>query len=387
MDKGKIPLIVLVILFLGSAFFAFRFYAESQNLTQKNQALIQENKDISRMLEKYKTDYRDLSAKNKELAGRVKDIKEELDRIERERNDFRARYEEISRERESLIEEVKKLKAVRVERPSIAPEEVSDAYWQDIVQQKAEFQFQVEELTAQLKEQLSKTQALENKNEELTAQLRQLQKTKAELERQINFNSRTIDILTKDLVREKEDKNAILKEIDELKAENVTLAREAKLAKGIRKDLEKALAKNEDTKLILERKVKDMETILREKAVEMEALQRQLSQVITSAKEVMPRQTKAVELPPIVVKSETKPSLPSTLLEGKVLAVNEKERFVIVDLGKSSGLKPGDIFSVIRNEEKIAFLEIIETRQDISACDIKEVKRRIREGDIVRFNP
>jgi len=385
MGKTTVVLIILVVLFLGSAFLAFNYYTQAQRLFQEKQVLIQENKELNRDLEKYRNENRNLLSKNRELSSRLVKIQEDLDRLERERNEYKTKYEEISEERETLIEEIKKLKQVRVEKPTYEVGEVSDEYWQDVLRRKAELQAQVEELLSQLKEKDSQTKDLERKNEELLAKVSSLEKTKEELERKINFNARTIEILTKDLVREREDKKSILEEIDKLKEENISLARELKLTKKIREDLEKELSQVQDEKEILERKVKDMEVTLRDKALEMDTLQKQLSQAISSAKEVMPKEAKAVELPPIVVKTETKPTLPTTILEGKILAVNEKESFVIIDLGSSSGIKPGDRFSVVREGDIIGSLEVIETRQDISACDIKSSRERLKEGDIVRF--
>lgn len=387
MDKSKVVLIILAVLFLGSAFLAFNFYTQAQRLLQEKQGLIQDNKELSRRLDKYRKDNRELSSKNRELSSRVREIEEELDRIEKERDGYRRKYEEASREKDSLVEEIKRLKQGRVERPAVPSEKVSDEYWQDVLQKKAELQIKVEDLTSQLKEKISQLAELQRKNEDLLKKSPELEKEKEELEKKLIYNERTIEILTKDLVREREDRKAALEEIEKLKEENISLKRDLELVKKIRGDLEEKLAKTQDEKQILERKVKDMETILKDKALEMDALQKQLSQVISSAKEVMPKEAKAVELPPIVVKSSAQPNLPTTILEGKILVVNEKENFVIIDLGASSGIKPGNKFSVIRQGNLIGSLEVIETRQDISACDIKSSKERLKEGDIVRFSP
>jgi len=387
MEKNKVILVILIILFLGSGFLAFNYYNQAQRLFQEKQTLIRKNRELSKDLDRYKGENQRLISKNKELSLRLERIEGELDRIEKERDEYKRKYEDIKEERESLVEELKKLKQVRVERPSPVKGEVSDEYWQDVLQKKAEFQAQVEELLSELKEKDAQVKSLKMKNEELVSKISSLEKRKKELERKLNFNSRTIEILTKDLVREREDRKSILEEIRKLKEENISLDRELTLTKKMRADLEKTLSKLQDEKQILERKVKDMETTLREKALEMSALQKQLSQAISSAKEVMPEESKAVELPPIVVKPETKPSLPTTTLEGKILAVNEKEKFVIIDLGSSSGIKPGNKFSVVRRGKEIGSLEVIETRQDISACDIKIAKQRLKEGDIVKFTP
>ena len=88
-----------------------------------------------------------------------------------------------------------------------------------------------------------------------------------------------------------------------------------------------------------------------------------------------------MELPPIIVKSTT--AVKS--LQGEVLAVNKKDNFVIIDLGTSSGIKPGFKFNVLRLGNVIGTIEIVEVRTEISAANIKEVSSgySIHEGDKV----
>ncbi|MBN2119879.1 MAG: hypothetical protein JW734_02330 [Candidatus Omnitrophica bacterium] len=394
MDKSKVPIIILVLLFLGSTFFTFRFYTESQNLFKEKEKLVKDNEDLARLAEKYKDENKSLLSKNKDLSSRLEDIQAALDRVEKEGSSYKKKYEEISAERDMLIEQIKKVpieRAAEMRRPSVVKDDTSasdDAYWQDILQKKAELQIAAEDLASKLKEAQAKALELSRNNENLSSQINDLTKAREELERKINFNTRTIEILTKDLVREREDRKEMIEEINKLKSENISLARDLKLAQSQGVDLEQKLSRTSQEKQILAGKVNNIETILKEKALEIDSLQRDLSQTISSAKEVMPRkETKAVELPPIVVKSEAKPSVSVPLLQGKVLAVNEKEKFVIVDLGASSGIKPGDRFLVLKDGNKLASLEVIETRQDIAACDILDMIGSIREGDIVSLNP
>ena len=72
-------------------------------------------------------------------------------------------------------------------------------------------------------------------------------------------------------------------------------------------------------------------------------------------------------------------------LRGEVIAVNKEEKFVVVDIGEASGVRPGTLLKVMRGDSEIATLEVIETRREISAADVKEVAGGVtlREGDIV----
>ena len=105
----------------------------------------------------------------------------------------------------------------------------------------------------------------------------------------------------------------------------------------------------------------------------------------TDAKEVSTKDSKVVQLQPIVVKAaEETPKKPAAAA-GQVLAINEENNFVIIDLGEDSGVKVGQTFNVYRNNQQIATLEVIQTRKEISAADIKNLSSgsKIKVGDMV----
>ena len=74
----------------------------------------------------------------------------------------------------------------------------------------------------------------------------------------------------------------------------------------------------------------------------------------------------------------------STVAGGKVLAINRDSNFVIVDIGEDAGVKIGDTFRVYRDDKSVADLEVIQTRKNIAACDIKVEMSPIKIGDSIR---
>ena len=96
----------------------------------------------------------------------------------------------------------------------------------------------------------------------------------------------------------------------------------------------------------------------------------------------------SVELPAIVVKPSSSVNRQNSSVQenivGKILAVNRDNNFVIVDLGQNSGIKTGDKLQVYREDKNIGFIEVIQVRKDISACDIKRESAPVKVGDIVR---
>jgi len=82
---------------------------------------------------------------------------------------------------------------------------------------------------------------------------------------------------------------------------------------------------------------------------------------------------------------EQKPLPQSTVLEGKILSVDTQYDFVIIDLGKNSGVKTKDRFYVIRRERWIGEIEIEEVYKNMSLANIVSDKtvRNLRRNDKV----
>ena len=133
----------------------------------------------------------------------------------------------------------------------------------------------------------------------------------------------------------------------------------------------------------------------------MEKTKQVLEGAVAGAKQVA-RKTKpfAIQLSPIVVKAEQqapvetfeapKLSRPEVLekesfeLTGQVITVNSRHRFVVIDIGRDDGVKKGMNFAVYRKGEKVGKIEVIETRKNIAACDIREMSARsLRVNDSV----
>ncbi len=62
------------------------------------------------------------------------------------------------------------------------------------------------------------------------------------------------------------------------------------------------------------------------------------------------------------------PSIP----DGRILSVNEPNQFVVISLGEKEGVKRGTQFKVLRGDQEVGLIEVIETRPHIAAADIKE---------------
>ena len=95
-----------------------------------------------------------------------------------------------------------------------------------------------------------------------------------------------------------------------------------------------------------------------------------------------------VELPPIIVRPKPSAAMGANATviaySAKIMAINREDNFVVVDTGKSSGIKIGDRLKVARQGKEIGWLAVIEIRDTISACDIKQESQAFKVGDLVK---
>jgi len=387
MDKTKIPLLVLLLALIGVGAFSWMLHTEKQQLATENTQLQEDIRGRIEQLNSLKSKYKRTNDENKRLAQRSKTMQEQLTRLEGERNSLASKYETIVKENEALLERLKSKPSVMVESyaPEAAGEQPSGDYWADVVQEKAALQAKLEQMQRGLFDLEKEMTNLEKDNKELSIKVDELKRDKGSLDRSIAFKERSLEIMSKDLVSEREARRKVEEELGQLRGDNIRIKREFVMVNKTKARLENQLGDVAQKKVALERKLSEIEYILREKSLEMITLQEQLSSVVRGAKQISRSDSAAVELPPIVVKPEAKSSVPLGRLSGEIIAVNQREKFVIIDLGDISGVRPGLKFSITRDGQKVGVIEVVETRREISAGDIKELRSgvSIKEGDKV----
>ncbi|MFH1782198.1 MAG: hypothetical protein ABH848_01110 [Candidatus Omnitrophota bacterium] len=106
---------------------------------------------------------------------------------------------------------------------------------------------------------------------------------------------------------------------------------------------------------------------------------------------------KEVDLPPIILQREGSESSGNIISayksireegtgKGRVVTINRDHKFVVIDIGEDNRVKVGDRFNVYKGRKLAGLIEVIQARQKIAACDIKdEIKElKIEVGDKVR---
>ncbi|MCF7907952.1 MAG: hypothetical protein K9L86_03650 [Candidatus Omnitrophica bacterium] len=391
MDKSKIIPIILLIFILGIGFIAYTFYQQSQELGKKNQDLTKENSALIQEKEDLKEQYNTQRERNNALEERQSAMNAELSRLENERDSFQTKLAEVTQERDLLVEKLSSKptqsssssSSVQSFSPStVSGGQLSEDHWADFVKEKASLEAKVGTLNKVLLDAKSKISELDKDNKELSIKIDQLNKTRERLDEEVRFKERTLRVLSMDLVSEREERASAVTELRKLRSENISLKREIVLSNKEKMNLQSTLRGALDRKESLESRISDAENVLKEKSLAFGELQEQLEHAIIGSKRITASESASVQLPPIVVKPEA-PGLRG--LRGEVIAVNKEEKFIVVDIGEASGLRPGALLKVMRGDREIATLEVIETRREISAADIKEVVggTTIQEGDIV----
>ncbi len=288
--------------------------------------------------------------------------------IELERNTLRNENEILARKLEEIARERRQLQ----EKVNVLSNDLNKTS-----QEKQDIQRQYELLVKERDDLIEKAKTLQKNNEQLRGDLSNLTREKQRLGQRLEDDLAPLI-----------DQNAQLKQ----QLDNLNI---------LKSKLEVELGQLKGEKSDFQRKLNEIDSFLEQSLTEPKylSLKEQLDIIRsggtpeTRAPETQTAQPEkeSVELPPIVVKPQTQAETPRRSKKsipvkpkGTVLEINRENNFVVIDLGQDSGIKLGDTFKVYREDKTVATLEVIQARQSISACDIKEEIRPIEAGDIVR---
>ncbi|MFC1631334.1 hypothetical protein ACFL1I_00135 [Candidatus Omnitrophota bacterium] len=388
--KIKILLIFLgIVSLLGLALAVWIYFSAQTNINRyvQEQAKFTERNDY---LEQQ------LNAMQGEI-NRWKDKSEStlasLNRLGKEHTVLKNRYDTLVEERKTLLTEQEqlnqqllRLKRSQAQPPSLSPRlaqpaapttETSDEFLSSLLEERAILQVEVEGL---------KQQVIDLETEVRPAQRKasRLEEEQGDLVSKVEAGEKVSTVLSKDLWQEKKRNQSLQKEISNVEQRlQQVISEKDKLADELDKvqqALEQRLFQLDKTKEVLQGAVAG-------------------ARKVTSLAEPI-----SIELSPIVVKAEertsAKPSSPIKTasrqiavpvaretfeLAGRVIKVNSRYKFVVIDIGQVDGVKKGMSFEVFRNDQKVGQIKVIETRQNIAACDVKELKAKgFQLNDLVR---
>jgi chromosome segregation ATPase len=388
MDKTKIIAIVFLVIVLGLTGITLKIIGDKNALTKERDELVKQNKNLNDKNDELQGRYNELERKSQEKDDHIQKMQEELDRLTNQKADLQRQRDDLTRQRDELVEKLKEkpketqqaqVKAEGVSGGGFTP--LSEEYWADFVKAKAALQVQLEELNKQYNDAKIKIVDLEKVNKDLSLKIDEVTKERDRLDRDMRIKEREMNNVSRDLVGEREARRISMEELIKLRGENVGLKRELGLLNKEKAQLQTNIKDIVEKKNALEQKISGVENIMKAKSLELDELQRDLTTTIKGKPEEMTRESASVELPPIVVK----PGIGGKGVRGEVLAVNPQEKFVVVNLGENASITPGSLLRVMRGSREIGTIEVVETRKEISAADIKEMTEgfSIQEGDAV----
>jgi len=402
-SKIKILLVGLAVVCAISLVIAFQLNAVTKTLrnqlSSEEQAFAQEKQSLNRQLAA-------LLESKKKLDVELGDLRAKFDSLKKYKDGLQGKFELVTKERASLVEkvqdmasqkkkleeEVVKLKQSGADTSATAPISAGgvskdDAYWATVLRDKASLEIKVASLEKELSDVQLKTSTAMEEGRKLDLQLKTVTEARGDLDRRIVYNEKLAETLSEDLVREKRDKKAIVDQLENLRRENFELKTRL-MAMGDKKvSLEGKLVDLQQEREILSKRLAELDQILQDRVDQIIQVKDDIKAVRSEAKEANTKDSRVVSLQPIVVKASEKASSNKNkpASAGQVLAINEENNFVIVDMGEDDGAKVGQALTIFRNSQKVATVEVIQTRKEISAADIKSVTAgsKIKIGDMV----
>ncbi|MFC1708600.1 hypothetical protein ACFL2J_00875 [Candidatus Omnitrophota bacterium] len=364
---------------------------ENEKLTKDLAAAFAKNKAVAKGV-------RETEAKGKELQVKIDRLKERLDLTASERdsfidkiqsliNDKRKVQEELDKER-ARVESREQEKEKKEEEATLAtiysPTSSQEAFWADVLRQKADAELELEGVRAQLREITYRADELSRQKSTIEMELKSTNDVKEDLERQTSYNEKLAKALSEDLVREKNDKEALMSQLDSLRGDNMGMRSRIKDLENTKTTLYKKIDNLEQERNALKGRLVQTESVVIKRVDEIVKIKRDLDKFQAKDTSRVVSGSRTVELSPIVVVG--KQDVDKSVLTGRVLSVNKENKFVIIDLSQGSGVSVNDKFNVYRNNKYIASIVVIQMRKDISAADILEsaVGQEIKVGDIAR---
>jgi DNA repair exonuclease SbcCD ATPase subunit len=404
-NKIKILLISLASLCALALIIAFQLNAVNKSLraqfSLKESEFQNEKQSLNQQLAST------LEAKKK-LDAQLADLRGKFDVLTKEHEGVKGKFDLVTKERATLVEKVQDLAKQKKElelevaglkksgatmedtqavaAPAPGASAADDAYWANILREKAALEIQVKNLTTQLSDAQLKVGKAMEEGRKLELEIKTLSETKGDLERRITYNEKLAETLSEDLVREKRDKKAIAEQAMNLRTENFELKARLMALGDKKTSLETRLVDLQQEREVLSKRLSELDSILQDRVDQIIQVKDDIKNVRAQAKEASAKDSRVVQLQPIVVKAQEGGSSGKKLpAAGQVLALNEENNFVITDLGEDDGVKVGQTFSIYRGTQKIASVEVIQTRKEISAADIKNVNSgaKIKIGDMV----
>ena len=372
--------ILIVMMFLG---------LKVKSLERERQDLQNQNTDLTQQVST-------LNADNAGLKGKIGELTKAIDEGNAQRAHIQQEFDKLVQERDALAQEIGKLKEAQqtpqaeASAPAPAPT-LSDAYLAGILKQKADLEVQVSMMRDTLKNLKAANDQLTLEKNNLVFEVNNMSRETQDIQHASNYNQKMVDTLTQELAREKTDKLEIAKRFKAVNADNRQLRQQIQSLGERRLSLEKKLSDMQSKNAALESSLASMELYVKQQMFQMDDA-RESSKAGTGPQPQADKRIgtsgrkEAIQLPPIVVRPQQQAAGAAADFgkQARIISVDRDNNFVVVNLGQAHELKTGDTLNVYRDGQQVGSVQVIQTRDRIAACDIKDEDTPLRVGDLIK---
>jgi uncharacterized protein (DUF3084 family) len=382
MDKTLRSILwVLVGLVVLSSFSTAWFFLAKEKLYNEYTSLEELFKNT---MEKLNSELAVANREKTELKTKLDAIEGQFKALESRHSGLKSEHESAVSERDSLKRELASIKNAKAFLEKRLKEMESDIFVAALLKEKVSLQVEVERLRNAMAPKEMEIEKLKGENLDRDVKLSKLQQEKDLAEQRLKDTERVAQILSSDLLKEKELSRGERSILDKTAMENNSL--KAKIAElgEIAEEYNNLLVDKENMKAMISRLENSIALKDREIDRVKVALEEREGQGQGIRAEAYHR-PEEVDLPPIVLNTQpqrtaklTTPSLErigeDSGVRGRVVTVNKEHNFVVIDLGRQNGIDIGTTFNVYRGEMLLGSIEVIQARDRIAAADIKDIK-------------
>jgi hypothetical protein len=359
---------ILVLLVVLSSFSTGWFFIAKERLYDEYVTL----EDLFRInMKRLNRQLSSLDKENRELRSRVETVGRELDIFEARNRHLESQYRTLLSEKDDLDKELARVKKGKFFIEKELKDMRSDRFLSGLLKEKVALEVELKRFKDELGPKDLEIERLRQESKDLDFRFSRSEEKKEALEQKLKDSTRVAEILSRDLLKEKDRTRRDRDEAGDMRVEN-------RLLKAKMVDLEKDLAyKNQEIdklKLAFEHKRRDVSEF-RAEAYHAPG-EVELPRIILEGQDY--GRDSRISSP--LERMEKRPGL-----QGRIVTVNREHNFVVIDLGSNDGIDKGTRFDVYRGDKAFGSIEVMQTRKGISACDIRDIRGgfQTRVDDIV----
>ncbi|MDP2911123.1 MAG: hypothetical protein Q8N76_02175, partial [Candidatus Omnitrophota bacterium] len=339
-------------------------------------------------MEKLNTEITVVNQEKTELRSKLSAIERKLNTLEASHTTLKSEHEIAVSERDDLRREVASVKKVKVFLEKRLKEMESDMFVANLLKEKIGLEVEIERFKNEAAPKDQEVSMLKAQTADRDLKMAKLQEEKNAIERKLRNSEQVAQILSSDILKEKDLNKEDMAMSEKIAMENNALKSRVSEFEEIAKEYNSLLTEKDSMKA----KIARLENNVELKNQEINKFKVALQESAVKSQEMRAeayQSPEEVELPPIVAQKTAKLTTPSLErigekagLQGRIVTVNKEHNFVVIDLGKQDGIAIGNKFNVYRGQAFLGSVEIIQARDRIAAADIKDLK----EGMDIEIN-